>query len=92
MKFGLGVIVIAVLGLGIFKLKDFKTPDSTKHVTQPIFVKAIYSMPVSYDPIKMNDGASLIFSELVYDGLLRSQKITACKQGSLKLGKQALMV
>lgn len=38
---------------------------------QPTFVKAIYSMPVSYDPIKMNDGASLIFSELVYEGLLR---------------------
>ena len=38
---------------------------------QPIFVKAIYSMPVSYDPIRMNDGASLIFSELVYEGLLR---------------------
>ena len=37
---------------------------------QPIFVKAIYSMPVSYDPIRMNDGASLIFSELVYEGLL----------------------
>lgn len=28
-------------------------------------------MPISFDPIKMNDGASLIFSELVYEGLLR---------------------
>ena len=36
-----------------------------------LYVKAIYSMPVSYDPIKMNDGASLAFSELVYEGLAR---------------------
>lgn len=36
-----------------------------------VYVKAIYSMPVSYDPIKMNDGASLAFSELVYEGLAR---------------------
>lgn len=35
------------------------------------YVKAIYSKPVSYDPAQMNDGASLIFSELVYEGLLR---------------------
>lgn len=36
-----------------------------------VYVKAIYSMPVSYDPTKMNDGASLAFSELVYEGLAR---------------------
>ena len=35
------------------------------------YVKANYSMPVFYDPAQMNDGASLIFSELVYEGLLR---------------------
>lgn len=35
------------------------------------YVKVIYSMPVSYDPAQMNDSASLTFSELVYDGLLK---------------------
>lgn len=31
----------------------------------------MYSKPVTYDPAQMNDGASLVFSELVYEGLLR---------------------
>lgn len=35
------------------------------------YVKAVYSLPVTFDPVKMNDTASLIFSELVYEGLLR---------------------
>ncbi len=52
----------------IFVTYHFKKQDSAIKLT---YVKAIYSMPVSYDPIKMNDGASLIFSELVYEGLLR---------------------
>lgn len=35
------------------------------------YVKSVYSLPVSLDPAQMNDGASLVFSELVYEGLLR---------------------
>ncbi len=42
----------------------------TDHV-EKTYVKAVFSLPVTYDPAQMNDGASLIFSELVYEGLLR---------------------
>ncbi|PIT99441.1 MAG: hypothetical protein COT74_10600 [Bdellovibrionales bacterium CG10_big_fil_rev_8_21_14_0_10_45_34] len=71
MKFVVGLTIIAILGLGIVKVKDSQSKNFIEQIEQPIYVKAIYSMPVSYDPIKMNDGASLIFSELVYEGLLR---------------------
>lgn len=71
MKFVFGLTIIAILGLGIVKVKDSQSKNYIEQIEQPIYVKAIYSMPVSYDPIKMNDGASLIFSELVYEGLLR---------------------
>ena len=62
---------MAFLGLGILSVKDSHSKKFIEQVATPTYVKAIYSMPVSYDPIKMNDGASLIFSELVYEGLLR---------------------
>lgn len=71
MKFVFGLTIIAILGMGIAKVKDSQSKNFIEQIAQPIYVKAIYSMPVSYDPIKMNDGASLIFSELVYEGLLR---------------------
>lgn len=71
MKFVLGLVITALFGLGILSVKDSQSKKFIEKVERPTFVKAIYSMPVSYDPIKMNDGASLIFSELVYEGLLR---------------------
>lgn len=37
----------------------------------PSYVKAIYSLPLSLDPIKMNDTASLAVGNLIYDGLLK---------------------
>ena len=37
----------------------------------PTYVKAIYSLPISFDPIKMNDTASLVVGNLIYDGLLK---------------------
>lgn len=37
----------------------------------PAYVKAIYSLPLSLDPIKMNDTASLAVGNLIYDGLLK---------------------
>jgi len=36
-----------------------------------VYVKALYSAPLTFDPIKMNDTASLVFSNLIYDGLLK---------------------
>jgi ABC-type transport system substrate-binding protein len=35
------------------------------------YVKGIYSLPLSLDPIKMNDTASLVVGNLIYDGLLK---------------------
>lgn len=46
-------------------------PRSYAQVTSPAYVKAIYSLPLSLDPIKMNDTASLAVGNLIYDGLLK---------------------
>ena len=46
-------------------------PPSYAQVTSPAYVKAIYSLPLSLDPIKMNDTASLAVGNLIYDGLLK---------------------
>jgi ABC-type transport system substrate-binding protein len=35
------------------------------------YTKAVYSLPLTLDPILMNDTASLVASNLIYDGLLR---------------------
>lgn len=35
------------------------------------YTKAIYSLPVTLDPIRMNDGSSQVAGELIYEGLLR---------------------
>ncbi len=64
--------------LGIIGLWKFKAP--TAHIDIP-YVKAIYSKPVSYDPAQMNDGASLIFSELVYEGLLKFTENYGVQEG-----------
>lgn len=37
----------------------------------PAYVKVIYSLPLSLDPIRMNDTASLVVGNLIYDGLLK---------------------
>ncbi len=35
-----------------------------------VYTKAVYSLPLTYDPVAMNDEASLLVSSLIYDGLL----------------------
>ena len=35
------------------------------------YVKSLYSLPLSLDPIQMNDTASLVVANLIYDGLLK---------------------
>lgn len=35
------------------------------------YIKAVYSLPLSLDPIQMNDTASLVVANLIYDGLLK---------------------
>jgi peptide/nickel transport system substrate-binding protein len=36
-----------------------------------IYRKSVYSLPLTLDPIQMNDTASLVVSNLIYDGLLK---------------------
>jgi hypothetical protein len=40
------------------------------------YVKALYSLPLSLDPIKMNDTASLAVGNLIYDGLLKLETLS----------------
>lgn len=56
--------ILIVLGFLIL------TPAFAQNVA-PAYVKAIYSLPLSLDPIKMNDTASLAVGNLIYDGLLK---------------------
>ncbi len=70
MKFAV-TITFLLLGMGFFNVEGLQSQENSEEIISSPYIKAIYSMPVSYDPIKMNDGASLIFSELVYEGLLR---------------------
>lgn len=44
---------------------------SYAHSATSTYVKGIYSLPLSLDPIKMNDTASLAVGNLLYDGLLK---------------------
>lgn len=56
----------------------------------PAYIKAIYSLPLSLDPIKMNDTASLAVGNLIYDGLLKfspSLKIEGALAESWSTGK-----
>lgn len=67
---GMGV---AVLGRRVFALSValgiFSAFPATAAV--PAYIKAVYSLPLTFDPIKMNDTASLVAGNLLYDGLLR---------------------
>jgi peptide/nickel transport system substrate-binding protein len=77
----LGTTLTAVFLIGgFYHLQD---KEQTEHVEIP-YVKAVYSQPVTYDPAQMNDGASLIFSELVHEGLLRFTETYGIQSGIAK--------
>jgi ABC-type transport system substrate-binding protein len=63
-------LVFALSTIAIIGIVFFHKSEKNDYQEVP-YIKAVYSKPVSYDPAQMNDGASLIFSELVYEGLLR---------------------
>lgn len=54
---------------GLFSLGPSNSSYSAP--TAPSYTKAVYSLPLTLDPIKMNDTASLVAGNLIYDGLLR---------------------
>jgi ABC-type transport system substrate-binding protein len=41
------------------------------YASSVIYKKSVYSLPLTFDPIQMNDTASLVVSHLIYDGLLK---------------------
>jgi ABC-type transport system substrate-binding protein len=47
-----------------------KTPTNDPQQT-PIYIKAVFSAPLTLDPAQMDDASSLLVSQLIYDGLLR---------------------
>jgi len=65
MRLIITVSTILLISIGLFGIQNSQSKIVSEQAYSPTYVKAIYSMPVSFDPIKMNDGASLIFSELV---------------------------
>lgn len=48
----------------------FQAP-AYSNTASPTYVKSLYSLPLALDPIKMNDTASLVVGNLIYDGLLK---------------------
>lgn len=58
------LFVLMLIGFLILPPTYAQNPEST-------YIKAIYSLPLSFDPIKMNDTASLVVGNLIYDGLLK---------------------
>jgi ABC-type transport system substrate-binding protein len=77
--FGITLTGLVLVG-GLYQLqnKSFIEPTNTP------YIKAVYSKPVTYDPAQMNDGASLSFSELVYEGLLRFTETYGIQAGIAK--------
>ncbi len=80
-KIVLGTTFTALVSIGGFYHQQ--SEPETDHVEVP-YIKAVYSRPVTYDPAQMNDGASLIFSELVYEGLLRFTESYGVQAGIAK--------
>jgi ABC-type transport system substrate-binding protein len=85
-------ITLLTIFISIFLLGGFyqlQSKDQSNDVETP-YVKAIYSKPITYDPAQMNDGASLIFSELVYEGLLRFTENYGLQAGLAKSWETSL--
>lgn len=55
----------------IFSIGLLIQPIAYASNSSQVYVKGIYSLPLSLDPIKMNDTASLAVGNLIYDGLLK---------------------
>jgi peptide/nickel transport system substrate-binding protein len=60
------LLFILVLGPSVSGQAATQSSASKK-----IYIKAVYSLPLSLDPVQMNDTASLVAGNLLYDGLLR---------------------
>ncbi len=66
MKSLLALLFLLLLGPSVSGQAAVKDSTSKK-----IYIKAVYSLPLSLDPIQMTDTASLVAGNLIYDGLLK---------------------
>ncbi len=62
------LLIFCMMGCDAQSSKNVSDKMSDNHQS---FVKALYSEPLTFDPIKMNDTASLVFSNLINEGLLK---------------------
>jgi len=69
LHFGPKPISILLLFIALFSYSQRN--ESLNPESLPIFIKGLYSLPRNLDPIKANDTASLLVSQLLYSGLLK---------------------
>lgn len=60
-----------ILAISSWALLSWLSQATFASVQVQPYVKALYSYPLTFDPSQMNDTASLVVSNLIYDGLLR---------------------
>lgn len=65
------MIIIERLLTIIFLIGFLIQPPLYAQNTSQTYIKGLYSLPLSLDPIKMNDTASLVVGNLIFDGLLK---------------------
>jgi oligopeptide transport system substrate-binding protein len=65
-------LIILIMG---FLIQGTSYAESLRNAAQPVpsgtYVKSLFSLPLTLDPVQMNDGASLVVGNLIYDGLLK---------------------
>ena len=65
-------LVILIIG---FLIQGISYAEGLRNADQPVpsetYVKSLFSLPLTLDPVQMNDGASLVVGNLIYDGLLK---------------------
>lgn len=57
--------------LGLFGCTGQQSDKKLKPEVTHEYVKSVYALPLTLDPSLMNDGTSLLASNMIYDGLLR---------------------
>ena len=65
-------IVIVTIGAGLVLLWEGQTVTAEREIISSTpYVRSMYSLPATFDPSQMNEGAALIFAETAYEGLVR---------------------
>jgi ABC-type transport system substrate-binding protein len=64
------MVHLSLLTTFLIATNAFSAAFDSAVVPRGVYVKAMFSRPLQFDPAKMDDGPSLVFSNLVYDGLL----------------------